>query len=348
MSSAETFRDPWVILGVARDATDAEIKHAYRALAKRYHPDRNRGNDEAEARFAEISRAYDQIGSAETRAVSAANLRARQNIDSFTPINSDLAATFGEERPDPANQSPKARRVDLQVTFREAFTGTTKTMKVDGEESCGACGGSGAAPGVRARRCDACRGQGVHTAGRLRSTCAACDGRGFTVATPCPHCDGGIIRRQRPITVTVVPGIADKTELRLKDRTPGSFGDEILVTVHVAPSATFVRTQDPADLSVDVPISYSEACLGARIKIPTPDRTLVLRIPEATPSGQILRVSGAGMPRLQDPSQRGDLFCRVGITVPEKLSHQQRRLLTQLAHYDDPDKERVERFSAPS
>ena len=334
----DIFKDPYVVLGVGRDADDQTIKRAYRTLAKQFHPDRNPGNPDAEARFAEISTAFDQISDAEQREKTAAAMRARQG-GGFSTLGADFAAAFGDNvftgNQDTAPVSETVAQVT--VTFREAFEGATKQVVLDGEESCAACGGSGAAPGHKPRRCDTCRGLGRHSAGRLTTDCAACNGRGYTVEMPCGNCDGGIIRRRRPFAVTIPAGIVDGQVLRLRDRSAGALPSDIVVTVKVDPSPVFHRTSNPADLRIDVPISFSEACLGAQIKIPTPDRTLLLRIPPGTDSGRILRVGGRGMPKTTDPDERGDLFCRIQIVVPGKLTGQQRRLISQLQHFDSPD-----------
>jgi DnaJ-class molecular chaperone len=145
------------------------------------------------------------------------------------------------------------------------------------------------------------------------------------------------LRRRRPFAVKIAPGTAHGSVLRLRDRSAGALGGDVTVTVRVEPSQVFHRTKNPADLRIDVPISFSEACLGAQIKIPTPDRTLLLRIPPGTDSGRVLRVAGRGMPLASNPDERGDLFCRIQIVVPAKLTAQQRRLISQLQHFDSPD-----------
>jgi molecular chaperone DnaJ len=327
------YRDPWVILKVPRSADDQEIKKAYRALVRKYHPDRNDGDPEKGKLFQDVARAYAEIRDETARALW---LSTHEGMGAH---NEDLYDGFGSGlRRDVA----EAQR-SITVSFRESFEGANKDMTFPVDEPCGTCGGSGAAPGTQARMCPVCRGTGSHELGRVVSPCANCDAQGFIIEHPCPRCRHGIIRSESPFVVTIPAGIRDGEIIRLPLPSAGHLGrSEILIAVKVTPSAVFRRTlRDASDLLIIVPISYSEACFGTSIKVPTPDKTIQLRIPAGTQAGKAFRISGKGMPvvvreGVRNPG-RGDLYARVQIVVPTKLSGPQTKLVQQLGNYDPAD-----------
>jgi molecular chaperone DnaJ len=226
-----------------------------------------------------------------------------------------------------------------KITFREAFEGVNKEMTFTVDEPCDICGGSGAAPGYKPTTCSVCRGSGQIAVGRAISPCAKCDGLGYIIEHPCTQCHKGIMRHDSSFVISIPAGIRDGDVIKLPLQVAGRVGhSEIKVTVKVEPSAVFSRNlRNPADLEVIVPITYSEAALGASVKIPTPDRTIQLHIPPSTASGKRFRVSGKGMPKFGIEGERGDLYARVQLQVPEELSHAQKRLISELGTHDPED-----------
>lgn len=308
-----TVRDPWALLGVPHTASDEEIKSAYRALAKQYHPDRNGG--ETAAFFQDLARAYESIKDADARALFQVN----------------------NERPSPPPGAPGTVEQVIDINFRQSFEGAQIPVDLEVSDICSACGGSGAAAGEQPQTCASCSGSGEHQTGPMVQKCRDCQGRGFIIRNPCPRCQGGLAREVRQVIVQVPAGIADGHKLNVAGPQTRAGAAELVITVHVAPSPVFQRTfAEPADLLIEVPISYSEACFGASVKIPTPERVIALRIPPATPSGKAFRVSGQGMPYLNKEG-RGDLFARVQIVVPDKMGSTEKRLVEQLAQTEKGD-----------
>lgn len=318
------YRDPWVILGVGREADDAAIKKAYRKLARELHPDRNKDDPEAEARFQDVAEAYGAIHDQAARA-------------NWLVEHEGRAAFTGEFGATPHFSSHGDAREGIQeimeVSFREAFSGANRQITLNVEEACVVCGGSGAAPGQKPQQCGICRGSGSVAVGDVVSTCERCGGTGYVIEFPCPRCEGGLVRRDRTFILPIPPGVRDGQALRLT----GSRAD-IIITIRVAPSAVFRRTlKDPADLLIVVPITYTEACFGAAVRIPTPDKVIQLRIPAGTQAGKAFRIPGKGMPKVGGGGVRGDLYARIQIVVPNKLTKPQRELIQQLRHYDSDD-----------
>ena len=348
-------RDPWVQLGVDRDANDAEIKKAYRVLARQYHPDRNHGDEEKAVLFQEAAKAYSLIATEDERnawlvkheGMAADTLGAEPSSTFYEPFGQQAppfppgAASAGLRR-----DAPKDIQRSVTITFRESFQGTNKEMSFSIDELCPSCGGSGAAPGTKPRMCKICHGTGEHSVGRVVSPCAPCQAKGYIIEHKCLHCHDGMIHIERPYVVSIPAGVRDGQALRLPGPRQGRVGSsDIIVTVQVTPSAVFRRTlADPADLLIVVPVSYSEACFGASVKIPTPDRNIQLKIPAGTESGKALRIPGKGMPKTGRDSGRGDLYARIQVDVPTQLTGPQQRLIQQLKNYDDPDQIRKNLF----
>lgn len=342
-------KDPWVMLGVSRDADDSAIKRAYRKLAREYHPDRNPGDEAAAAYFQDIARAFDAIRSEQTRASWLAQNEGIGSAESlFEPMDGKgFSDPFAAPSAGLRSDAPQPVEHDLEISFAQAFSGAQVPVEIDVEEACGLCGGSGSAPGYRPITCQVCHGRGEHSAGRANSKCTACNGKGYIVERPCGACTGeGITHERRTVVLDIPAGVVNDHTLRV----PASRGrvgvSDILVHIKVGESNVFKRTlRDPADLLIDVPITYAEACLGRSVKIPTPEKPIALRIQPGSPSGKALRIPNQGMPRMDNPSERGHLYARLNVVIPSALSTQQHRLITQLAHYDDSDALRIHLFN---
>jgi molecular chaperone DnaJ len=327
-----TYRDPWALLAVDRSASDAEIKEAYRKKALRYHPDRNRGDVEAAALFQEIARAYSSIKNEQSRSRwIEENERAQSNITNFSE-SEDI--------------KPKTIKEKVEIDFRQAFLGEQLEIIIPVEEICSRCGGSGSAPGYKPRGCEICAGTGEIQIGRLKNTCSACAGKGFLIEHPCQDCSSGIVIEKKPFVLQIPRGIYDGYKLHLAGPSRGRIGaDTLVIEVSVKPSPVFRRERkEKADLTIDVPITYSEAVFGASIRIPTPNRVVEIALPGGTGSGKMFKIAGEGMPRL-DSEGSGDLYARIMIQPPEKPSNKHRFFAEELAKTEDPAKLRFPLFN---
>lgn len=321
-------RDPYVLLGVSPDADDTTIKSAYRRLARQHHPDHNPGDAEAAARFQDISWAFDQVKNAAARARFAASTGSSASI-----LGDDFEGLFARG-PSRAARRGKDIIVQVNLTFAQAFSGCEVEVSATHSQICTTCGGSGAAPGTASRPCPLCRGLGLHKAGRLTTPCGECGGSGQQIDHRCPDCRDGRRLVRTPTRILVPAGTVDGQQLRIAGAGESGYDEpgDLVAEIAVAASALF-EPLDGADLMITVPVSYSEAALGSHIRIPTPDKTIVLHLPPGSSSGTLLRVRGRGLPR--SDGERGDLYARVVVHVPEKLSAAQRRLVTQLHGHDD-------------
>ena len=352
-------RDYYEVLGVAKDASPEEIKRTFKKLALKNHPDRNPDDRKgAEERFKEIAEAYEVLGDAEKRSrydqfghegLKGTGFRPFQNVDDvfgfglFSSIFEELGL-FGFHRGGSRRRRGYDVEHDLRLALKEACFGVTRSIEVARREPCGACGGSGAKPGTAPRRCSACGGYGQveQRAGffAVRTVCPQCRGSGQVIDKPCADCAGaGRSTRRVAIDVRIPAGIEDGVRLRVPGQ--GELGDDLAdrgdlyVYVHVEPDDFFKRQGD--DLVCRVPISYSQAVLGAEIDVPTiGGTTSKLRVPTGTQSGEVLTLRGVGVPRLNGRG-RGDEHVVVVIEVPKKLSSRQKELIRQLAELDEVD-----------
>jgi molecular chaperone DnaJ len=348
-------RDYYDVLGVARNANDQEIKSAYRKLALKYHPDRNPGDRAAEERFKEAAEAYAVLADGEKRTAydrfGHAGVGAGVGAGGFDPtifagfedIFGNLGDLFGfgdlfgggRRRGGP--QRGADLRYDLEISFEESAHGTETTIQIPRQEKCGTCQGSGAAPGTSAVTCPQCRGrgqiryqQGFFT---VAQTCPQCRGGGQIISKPCASCHGsGQVTEQRRLSVKIPAGIASGQRLRLRgEGEAGHAGGppgNLDVVVHVQEHEFFRRDGD--DLYLEMPVSFPTLALGGEIRIPTLDGEEVVRVPEGTDTGTVLRLRGKGMPSISGRG-RGDLHVVVQVTTPRRLTKEQKRLLEQLA-----------------
>lgn len=351
-------KDFYSVLGVGRDASPDEIKKAYRQAALRDHPDRNPGDKAAEERFKEAAQAYSVLADPEKRAVydrfGAEGLRGDggggfQGFDSsvFGDFEDILGNFFGFSFGDlfgagPGRRRPAAQRgrdlaLEIALTLEEVARGTEKQIQVSRAETCPACKGSKAAPGTRPARCPQCQGRGqVRTQQGffvLSRTCPRCGGRGEVISSPCPECRGGGTQRQkRTLTIRIPAGVADGTRLRLQGE--GEAGDredlqgDLYVVTQVRPHPFFERTDQ--NLTCRVEVAFSQAALGIEVAIPTLEGDEILKIPAGTQPGEVFRIKGKGLRDL-DGRHRGDLFVKIDVRVPDRLTREQKALLRQLA-----------------
>ena len=351
-------RDFYEILGVSRTATADEIKAAYRREAIKHHPDKNPGSKQAEEKFKELNEAYSVLSDAEKRRVydqfghagveSAAGgqggFRPGQNpfegMGGLGDIFGDIfeeAFGGGAGRRRGGGQSGRDLRVDKEVTLKEVVTGIDVTLDVPTFAACDVCGGSGAKPGTGHKRCPDCQGRGQVRVSQgfftMAQTCPRCRGYGEIIENPCQNCSGtGRIRRNRVVKVRIPPGVENGTTLRVTGageagERGGPAGD-LYVVVRVAEDKRFER--DGANLLTDASISFPMAALGGEIDVDSLDGKVKLKIPSGTQPGVHFRLAGHGLPHLRGKS-KGDLFVRVQVEIPKKMSKEERLLVQQLA-----------------
>ena len=346
-------RDHYEVLCVGKGSSPEEIKAAFRKLASQHHPDRNQDDPKAATRFKEINSAYQVVGDPQRRAMyDRFGHRVEETGSPFASggpfaggvvdfseiavdgILGDLLGVFGVGRGDKGDL-----KRDLEITFQEAASGATKTMKYERVVSCGDCDGSGSAPGSKPDTCSACNGRG-----RVRfqqgllpiaveRTCQRCKGRGTVVTQPCDTCKGSaLVTQTNTIEVTVPPGVEHGTTRvvagagnRLRSEKPAG---DLEIAIHVAAHPFFKRAGD--DIVCAVPITFTQAALGAEVEVPTLDGKGKLRVPAGTQPGTLLRIKGKGMPKRVGMG-RGDQKIEVTVEVPTQLSDRQRALLEELA-----------------
>jgi molecular chaperone DnaJ len=344
-------RNPYEVLGVAKNASDADIKKAYRKLAREYHPDRNQGDASAEERFKEVQGAYDVLSDPEKRKAfdTFGDARAAgfpgggadtggMRFEEFDLANLGdlLGGMFGGGGRRAQSRQP-IRGNDLEtrvrISFEDSLKGVQVRVPVEVETACTVCHGTGAEPGTAPVTCPQCAGRGVVSDSQglfaFSQPCPRCRGNGSIVEKPCRHCRGsGRERVTKRYGVKIPAGAKSGTRVRLKGKgeaghNSGPAGD-LFVVVEVEPSPLYERRG--SDLVLDVPVTYAEAALGASVDIPTPEGPVSLKVPSGTESGKLLRVKGRGAPKLTG-SGRGDLLARVRVTVPKKLTKAEREAL---------------------
>ncbi|ROO90523.1 molecular chaperone DnaJ [Actinocorallia herbida] len=362
-------KDYYKSLGVAKTATQDEIKKSYRKLARKFHPDANKGDAEAEERFKEISEAYDVLSDDKRRKeydeVRAYGGAFRGGGPGGGPQGFDLNDLFGSNAPGGAGagerlgdlfgglfgrgggqtRTTSTRRPrrgqdvesEVTLTFSEALDGITVPLRLSSEAPCQTCRGTGAKAGTLPRVCPYCEGTGQETRNMggfgFAEPCSHCHGRGMVVDDPCPTCNGsGRAIGTRTIQARIPAGVKDGQTIRLKGKgAPGESGGpagDLLVKLKVSGHPVFGRDGD--NLMVTVPVTFPEAALGAEIMVPVHGgQPVKLRIPEGTPNGRTFRVRGRGATR-RDGS-RGDLLATIEVNVPQKLTDEERKSLTDLS-----------------
>ena len=363
-------KDYYKTLGVPKNASASEVKKAYRRLAQKWHPDANRGNKEAEERFKEISAAYDVLGDSEKRqqydrvrdmaasgfggfrgAPGGARTRGGagrvdgfpfggEGFGGFADVGDlgDLFDVFGG-RGGRTRTRQTARGADLQaeirVDFEDALRGVTVPLRIQGPAQCPVCKGTGAEPGTAPDVCPQCQGTGTVAENQgffsMSRSCPRCGGTGQIIEHPCKRCRGsGSVRATREFSVRVPPGVKDGGRIRVRARgeagPPGSRPGDLFVIVRVAPHPLYGRRD--SDLTIQVPVTFAEAALGANLRVPTLNGPVTLKIPAGTASGKTFRVRGKGAPKAKGGA--GDLLVTVQVDVPQKLSKEEKELLSRL------------------
>ena len=346
------------MLGVSRSASQEEIKKSYRRMARKYHPDVSSEPD-AEERFKEVQRAYEALSDSQKRAaydkygfagvesLSGAGFSGFEGFGGFADIFEDLFGGFGGGRR--ARRGPKRGadlRYDLTLEFEEAIFGVEKEIEVRRPEVCPTCRGSGAEPGTGPKVCSTCRGSGEVRQVRQSilgqfvnvAVCPTCNGAGEEIAVPCSTCHG---RRQvmqtRAITVSVPPGVDSETQIRLSgEGAPGAYGGppgNLFVIIHVRKHKYFQRRGD--DIFLDLQINVAQAALGDKVVVPTLDGEEEMVIEAGTQPGQVVKLKGRGVPRLDrsglgSDRGRGDMHIIFQVAIPKKLTEKQRKLFAEL------------------
>jgi molecular chaperone DnaJ len=359
---ATTQRDYYEILGVDRGAAEGDIKRAFRRLARELHPDVSEAPD-AQERFREVVEAYEVLSKRETRELYDRFGHAGLQGGGFTPtqfdfgsLNDLFAAFFGDDLFGVAGRQARSRGADLgvrvEIELAEAATGLKREVPFPVAVGCAGCGGTGAAPGTSPVTCSNCGGSGrLQQVSRSAfgefvrtQACPACRGAGQQIEKPCPDCNGeGRTVEERTLDVEIPPGIHDGQQIRISGEghagTLGARAGDVYVQVHVKPDPRFVREGD--DIFSTADLTITEAALGATLTVPTLDGDLELEFDEGTQPGEVRVLRGRGMPVLQGFG-RGDQRILVNVTVPRRLSDEQRRLLEQFAASTDDETYRAD------
>lgn len=361
-------RDYYEVLGVSKGASDEEIKKAYRSVAKKYHPDLNPNNKEAEVKFKEVNEAYEVLSDANKRA----------NYDQFGHAGvdpnfgagsgfggygsgfggfdvSDIFESFfgsgfggfgsGQSSRRSGPKKGADIRLNMSVTFEEAAFGCDKEIAVGRHEACDTCGGSGAKKGTSPKTCPTCKGSGQvrnvsHTPfGNITNiiTCTACGGVGQTIPNPCEVCNGsGKIKKKRKIKFSIPAGIDEGQTISIRGEgeggTRGGPKGDLYITINITKHKLFERRG--YDVMFEMPITFVQAALGAKTNVPTLDGTVEYFIPEGTQTGTVFKFKGKGIPHLRGRG-RGDQYVKVIVEVPKNLSREQKELLRKFEAIDN-------------
>lgn len=361
MATMATKRDYYEVLGVERNASERDISSAYRKLAIKNHPDSNPGDDEATARFKEAAEAYEVLSDTDKRSrydryghagVSGASGGGGAGFSDVEDIFDAFGDMFGGAFGDFFGGGGRGRRqqrrrrganLKTQVTMdlEEAFSGVTKEVEFRRSKACATCSGSGAKPGSSPVTCRQCGGQGqvVQSAGilRVQTTCPQCQGAGRVIEDACSECRGrGSTPEMVKLDVAIPAGVDDGMQLRLpgegEPAPQGGVPGDCYVTMNVRQHSLFER--DGQHLLLHLPISYTQAALGAEVEVPTLTGREVLKVPAGTESGQLFQVRGQGMPSTRGGGN-GDLIVQTYVEVPKKLDKRQEELLRQLAEIEE-------------
>ena len=355
-------RDYYEVLGVNRDASDDELKKAYRRLAMKHHPDRNPDSANAEEKFKEAKEAYEILADPDKRAAydqfghagvdQTAGMGAGAGGAGFGGFADAFGDIFGDIFGGGAGRSRSNvyrgadLRYNLEVSLEEAARGTETKIRIPTMEECETCHGSGAKPGTEPVSCPTCHGHGQvrMTQGffSIAQTCPKCHGSGKVVQNPCTTCSGnGRIKRQKTLSVKIPSGVDEGDRIRLSGEgeagVNGGPSGDLYVVIHVRPHDVFTR--DGNNLHCEMPVSFTKAALGGEIEIPTLDGYAKIRIPAETQSGKVFRLRGKGIKGVRSSSY-GDLLCHVVVETPVRLTARQKELLAELEEINQSNSSR--------
>ncbi|MDH2426764.1 molecular chaperone DnaJ [Sphaerisporangium sp. TRM90804] len=377
-------KDYYAVLGVSKTATPEEIKKAYRKLARKYHPDANQGNTETEAKFKQVSEAYDILSDVKRRKeYDEARTLFGSGLGGFAGAGAQRGGAggfpfeFGDlfggtaqggtgerigdlfgglfnrgggTRTSATTRPRRGQDIESEVTmsFSESVEGTTVSLRLTSSSACAGCNGTGAKAGTTPRVCPTCEGTGAASRNlgnfAFSEPCRDCKGRGLLVDDPCPVCEGsGRGKSTRTLNARIPAGVADGQRIRLKGKgAPGESGGpagDLYVQIHVKPHAVFGRSGD--NLTITVPVTFTEAALGAEIRVPTlHGMPVTLRLPESTPNGRTFRVRGRGVTRKD--GTKGDLLVTVEVSVPQHLDDKAKSALEEFRAVSDAEDPRAD------
>lgn len=351
-------RDYYEILGISHNASSDEIKRAYRQMALKYHPDRNPGNKEAEEKFKEAAEAYSVLIDSEKRSIydrfGIDGLRG-EGFRGFTGFNASvfeefedilgnffdfgLGNFFGTRHRRRAYTPRRGRNLalELDLTLEEAAFGVEKEIKLDHTVTCPACHGSGLRPGTKKSVCQHCQGRGQvrYQQGffSISRTCSYCRGMGEIITSPCDDCRGsGKVKKRKALSIKIPEGVDQGSKLRISGE--GEAGDQgapsgdLYVIIHLKKHKFFERNGN--DLACEISISFAQATLGTTVEIPTLEKNELLQIPPGTQPGKVFKIKGKGIKGIEG-QRKGDLYVKVGVETPERLTKEQKTLLKKFA-----------------
>jgi molecular chaperone DnaJ len=349
-------RDYYEILGLGRNASEEEIKKAYRQMALNYHPDRNPGDKEAEDKFKEAAEAYDVLRDPNKREIYDFYGHDGLKSTGFTGFRGfdDIFSSFSDIFEDFFGFSPRTGRrgarpgadlrYDLKISLYEAAFGKDVEIEVEKKVRCEVCNGSGAQAGSTPQTCPHCHGRGQvnrsHGFFSISTTCPHCGGEGRVIPNPCKACKGtGLVRKHKKVTLHIPPGVESGSRLRLReegeDGERGAPPGDLYVIIYVEPHDLFEREGD--DIICRIPISFILATLGGEIEVPTLDGTKKIHIPRGTQPGEIFRLRGDGIQHLQGRG-RGDQIIEAIVQIPKKITKRQQELLKEFATLEEENK----------
>jgi len=354
-------RDYYQVLNVSKQASESELKKAYRQLAMKYHPDKNPDDHTAEEKFKEAAEAYEVLKDPEKRQIynqlGHEGLKGR-GFNGFHGFE-DIASSFGDIFQDffggggsRREQTGADLRLDITISFAEAAFGTEKKVDITKQGNCESCQGSGARAGTSPKTCSTCRGTGqvVRTQGffNMASPCPACRGQGQVIEHPCSSCHGeGRVAEKKSINATIPAGVDDGSRLRLRGEgeagPPGVKPGDLYIFIRVAADQIFQRQEN--DVYCRLNLSFSQAALGAEIEVPLlNDETKVIKVKAGTQSGEMMRITGAGIPHVRGHG-RGDQMIQMMVETPKKLNKKQKEIFQELAEIEgNPIKETLKGF----